>query len=499
MQDLSRLSGVALSLLLAIWPAVSVASAATAEASPTALYVNTYSSSCSDSGPGSQAVPFCSIQAAANVVDPGQTVYIETASGKQLYSQSVTITRSGTPSAPITFARLGTEPIPEIRPILTTATPVTVSDVHDVSLSSLAVYRPANQDGIEVTGSSSVTLDKMEIFQENLVAPFLASISVDGTSSNITISRSEISGQYGEGVQVQPDAQGVIATTNFIAMTDGTGINLSGAVSSVITSNTVYLDCGTGVSVAGGSSVVAENNVLSVTSPSNAAPCTSPGTALSVAQDSVGTVRADHNALDAAAPNTEYSWAGTSYTGAAAFNAATGQGGHDLDLASALGHTPPEGSPVIDSADCTALGELNTDWQGNPRVRDPLVTDTGVGTCYADRGAFEREDTLDPTPTVITPSSLQGPVPFDLSVTLSSPATSPWDEPVSYTIDFGDGGGSVQVAPSSTTSHTYPTPGTYTLTVTAADTGGSTLTIQRQVVAGATTLRHMGADNLVAA
>ncbi len=74
-------------------------------------------------------------------------------------------------------------------------------------------------------------------------------------------------------------------------------------------------------------------------------------------------------------------------------------------------------------------------------------------------------------------------MPFNLSVTLSAPATSGWGEPVSYTIDFGDGSGPVQMASASTTSHTYTTPGQFRLTMTAADTGGSTVTYQRQVVA----------------
>jgi hypothetical protein len=38
------------------------------------LYVG--GSWCSDFGAGTQAVPFCTIQAAANVVNPGQTVLI---------------------------------------------------------------------------------------------------------------------------------------------------------------------------------------------------------------------------------------------------------------------------------------------------------------------------------------------------------------------------------------------------------------------------------------
>src|SRR5258708_19829247 len=65
------------------------------------LYVDAAAAACTDSGPGTQAAPFCSIQAAANVVVAGQTVYIQGAPG--LEYGAATITRSGTPTPPITF------------------------------------------------------------------------------------------------------------------------------------------------------------------------------------------------------------------------------------------------------------------------------------------------------------------------------------------------------------------------------------------------------------
>ena len=76
---------------------------AAADVPPTDLYVNQVAS-CSTSGPGTQAVPFCSIQEAADVVEPGQTVHI--AAGH--YYGPLRITRSGTPDAPISFVGTGT-------------------------------------------------------------------------------------------------------------------------------------------------------------------------------------------------------------------------------------------------------------------------------------------------------------------------------------------------------------------------------------------------------
>ncbi|MCX4454679.1 hypothetical protein OG585_18635 [Streptomyces sp. NBC_01340] len=65
------------------------------------LYVN-HDVACSDTGAGTQSAPFCTVQAAADVVEPGQTVRIESVDD-QTYSESVTLTRSGTKDAPITF------------------------------------------------------------------------------------------------------------------------------------------------------------------------------------------------------------------------------------------------------------------------------------------------------------------------------------------------------------------------------------------------------------
>ncbi|MEV7386520.1 MULTISPECIES: hypothetical protein [unclassified Streptomyces] len=42
----------------------------------TALYVDDDATGCSDTGPGSQAEPFCQLQPAADAAAPGDTVYV---------------------------------------------------------------------------------------------------------------------------------------------------------------------------------------------------------------------------------------------------------------------------------------------------------------------------------------------------------------------------------------------------------------------------------------
>ncbi|WP_034266966.1 hypothetical protein [Actinospica robiniae] len=71
--------------------------AATADGQNT-LYVNNTNSSCTDAGSGTSAAPFCTIQAAADIADPGDVVNIVAGT----YA-ATTITRSGTASEPIVF------------------------------------------------------------------------------------------------------------------------------------------------------------------------------------------------------------------------------------------------------------------------------------------------------------------------------------------------------------------------------------------------------------
>lgn len=433
---------------------------------------------CSDAGAGTQAVPFCSIQAAANVVSPGQTVFI--AIGRSSgYNESVTLTRSGTPSAPITFTTYRTA-MASIYPASVGTAVLTLKDVHDVTISDLAVDYWGSEHGIDVIGSHDISLDRMYLGQQGALDSPSAGVNVDGASSNVTVSRTQISDGAGYGVRVFPGAQQVSVTTNLIYAASGTGVAISGTAAADLTSNTIRVaGCGSGIAVDDGGSAVVENNVVD----SSATGCLAPAASLSVSADSGGTTVSDYNALFAATPDTEYSWAGTAYTTAAAFHAATAQGGHDLDLGKPLWRSPPpEGSPLIDSADCNAPGELSTDIGGNPRVADPLVTDTGNGTCHADRGAYERQDPLGLTYSV-TPGALPGVVPYSPSITITSGATSPWNQPISYTVDFGDGGGPVQVAPGGTVAHTYTASGVYRLVITAADTGGSSQSETRQVEA----------------
>src|SRR5579875_3271161 len=101
--------GVAAALALGAAPA-SASAAMPAGASASTIYVDNGDSACTDTGTGTAAAPFCTIQAAADAAEPGQTVLVDPGANAlnpatwQSYDEDVQITRSGAPGDPITFA-----------------------------------------------------------------------------------------------------------------------------------------------------------------------------------------------------------------------------------------------------------------------------------------------------------------------------------------------------------------------------------------------------------
>ncbi len=163
------LAGVAAAVLIigvaAIPSARAAGSMGGAAASPaTTLYVD-IGGSCDTSGPGTLAVPYCTAQEAANVVDPGQTVAI-IATAPVVDTAPVVIARSGTPAEPITFAWAGVGHglTPDLSPNAQTGKAViTLEDVHDVTLSHLTIGNVGTDDGINVIGSSDISLENLQM------------------------------------------------------------------------------------------------------------------------------------------------------------------------------------------------------------------------------------------------------------------------------------------------------------------------------------------------
>ena len=404
-------------LLSAVIPAVSGSTTALADSPslPTTLYVSG-GSSCSNSGSGTQTQPYCTISAAAAVVQAGQTVLVAPGA----YDESVDITGSGTASAPITFladnwttpGASGAQGDVEVGDADTTLVPgpaFTISGAQHVVVRGFQAYAHPNASGFLVENSSDITLDQGSAF--GWLAP---GVHVTGDSSDVTVSRLSIqdSGNpNGAAVQVDSGVTGAVVTTNTIRPEDvgkGGAVLVSDAPGTVVTSNTMVTDCSPGVILAGSSSGASiENNVIEtatdMTAPPGVCKATTDPTAINVSAGSTSGTTVDYNVVDPASGGSLYSWAGTGYPDSASFNTSTSQGTHDISAAPQLswylsdgdqsGHVfsyePAATSPAIDSADADAPGELSTDMFGNPRQDDPAVADTGTGDTYFDRGAAE--------------------------------------------------------------------------------------------------------------
>ncbi|WP_035800422.1 right-handed parallel beta-helix repeat-containing protein [Kitasatospora mediocidica] len=451
----------------------------------TTLYVDNSSlTACSDAGTGTQAQPYCTISAAAKVVQPGQTVQVtESRFG---YPEEVDLTRSGTPEQPITFTGSGT-PGGYAGALISGGTTtggaplghaLRINGVHDVTFSG---FDFGSAVPVTVVDSSRITIDNNWVAAQlpsPTPSPLPTSVAVSGHSDHVSITRNRMETVY--GVAVSAGAQSTVISTNEIDSAIGVPVTADDAPGTAVTNNTMRYQCNGGVSLTGastGSSV--ENNVI-VGSLDNYCPAGASGNLISLSADSVAQSRVDYNIVHPAAGQTSYSWAGTGYSSVAALQSATGQGAHDLDEAvqfdSRVGTRVAllkDGSAAIDSADPQAPGILDTDLLGNKAADDPTVAN-GPGGSFRDRGAVEFLGLTSASLELQGPYlPTQGPAP--LVVSMQASAVNRWNTSLTYAFDFGDGSAPV-ISTNPQVTHTYLTTGGYRPSVTVTDGVGGSLT-----------------------
>ncbi|MFE4478075.1 MULTISPECIES: right-handed parallel beta-helix repeat-containing protein [Streptomycetaceae] len=371
-------------------PAVGASSAAAAGGT---LYVNNAAGAhCTDSGSGAQSAPFCHVAAAAAVVQPGQTV--EIAAGSYV-DTAVTVTRSGTADAPITFRSQAQQYSPGGVASLSGGAPnhpdsaIVVKGADHLRFENLTVLsnqRPA----VVVDGGHDVSFTN--------IAASGGGVRITDASDKVTWARGDFSYAPGPLLQVDGGSTGTVLTTNVVQanyVSDMTGILVKDAPNTVVVANTVTSSCFAGIVLDGGSTgAVVENNVVN-TAKNQSAACATPAaaTGITVGANATAGTKVDYNLIDPRSGGAPYSWAGAAFGTQDQLTANSGQGVHDFV---ALTYVPkgPD-APVdhrIDSADETAPGMLPTDRGGQAPVDDPTVANTGTGSGFRDRGAYEMLD-----------------------------------------------------------------------------------------------------------
>ncbi|MBM0234038.1 hypothetical protein JNW91_20625 [Micromonospora sp. STR1_7] len=353
------------------------------------------STDCAPAADGSEQAPYCTISAAAAVAQPGQTVLVQPGN----YPESVTVTRSGAEGAPITFRAVNTDrSSAQVGNIGDTVvgTVFTLTGVHDVVVEGFVIRETATAIPVVVNASTRVTVDGITARASR--AP--AVVQVTGNSTGVTISRSWLAPSGGLALRIDPGVSGTVVVNNQLYLG---GLLATDAPGLVVTNNTVLTNCLRAIDVAGTSTGLSIQNNIVRTSPFHAATCTTPqnATAIAVAVPPTAGTVADYNLIDAISGGPLYQWAGTAYSDLSSFQAATGQGGHDLVADPLIAGTTSGGprvfiptdpaSPAVDSANASAPGVTRTDMVGNPHSDNPAMPNTGTGNGFHDRGAVEAQ------------------------------------------------------------------------------------------------------------
>jgi parallel beta-helix repeat protein len=409
------------------------------------IYVDQANPQCTANGSGTFGQPFCTINDAVAHAVAGNTVLVRAGT----YPEYVKVTKTGTSTQPIVITA---EPganvsIPgqfrgfeisgkswiTIRGFTITdtssygiyvanSTNVAIEDNH-VSRSGLPESGLTRQGiklsgvtdsvvsgnttdhntdaGISVSTGSARVLIQGNVSSYNARGYTRAAPGIDVRSGGNTIEGNichdnEDSGIQVFGVGTEPSPNNLVV--NNLSYDNGDhGIDVSSAGSQRIIGNTVYGHPFSGINVEGSSTLPSSGTILrNNISVDNAIGSNGVKGNIRVDAVSVPGTTVDYDLLNLSGPGLMVVWNGANYATLAAFVAATGQEAHGLEVnpqlkapASGDFHLAP-GSPAIDSADSGASGASDTDLEGQARVDDPAVANTGAGPrTYDDRGAFE--------------------------------------------------------------------------------------------------------------
>ena len=496
------------------------------------LYVDGSNPSCSNTGTGTVAQPFCTIAAAATKAVAGKTV--EVAAGT--YSEQVSIANSGSAAAPIVFTAAPGASVT----VTGLGNGFSMSNKSWITINGFFVNGTANY-GISVFGGSFVTISNNRVTSAGTPAngSTKSGIRLTGTTDSLVtgntsdhnsdhgilittgsarnrithnvvfnnareytraatgirlyqasdnvVDHNVMYGNEDSGVEAYAGSNNTLFDDNVAYNNGDHGIDNNGCTGQRIIANSIYNNVTAGLNVEGGSTGATLANNISVDNGIN-----SPRTHSDIRVESGSTAGTtmDYDLAYVSVADSLLVWNSVTYYSLSSFQTATGQESHGLQAdprwSNAAGgdfHLTG-GSPAIDSANAGVSGEPASDIDGNPRVDDPATPNSGAGPVdYADRGAYEFQPQ---TPLDSPPLAALTPIPSStdpLSMTADASASTDTDTtPIaSYTFDFGDG---TVVGPQAgaTATHTYASAGSYTITVTVTDSAGlsstATATVQ---------------------
>jgi parallel beta-helix repeat protein len=511
----------------------------------TSFYVDKTSPVCSDSGSGTSSAPFCTVTKGVSRLQAGNVLYI----GDGTYAESIKPSASGTASAPITITSWpGRNPVIgtgvtngayiSARSYITLTNLTFTGTIGDgiyvtksdhITVRGNTVTNAGRQaQGATAPGISIRATNSSLVADNNTNHNSDTGIYVTNTSTGDTVTNNESSfnaqgwqrnanginvtspgnvvtgnvthDNEDSGIQLYTGGNNNLVTLNVTYNNGDHGIDNLNVTGGTIVGNTVFRNCTSGINLEGvtsGSYRIANNVAVdNAVYPAYAGiACARRAGNIGVWDGAQNSTLVDHNLVYLSKTGVMYAW-GTTYTSLTAMRTASGQEAAGVQADPKFANTGTwdlslrEGSPAIDRGDSGVPGEQATDILGYPRVRDPNVANTFASgpRLYDDLGAYEYQPDL-PPPAVqppvagltLTPTS--GTAPLAVSADAST-STDPQGQTLRYSFDFGDGT-TLSDQPSAVASHSYPSAGTYTVTVTARNTSGLTGTASGSVVVAA--------------
>jgi parallel beta-helix repeat protein len=497
------------------------------------IYVDNGNAGCSDVAAGTQTAPLCTISAAAARTTPGTTVVVNSGT----YNEQVTV-RSGTAASPVTFTAtpganvtvtgkkygfyVSNQSYVTIQGFKVTGT---TSDGFHLSSNSSNIKMIGNDvsfagqpasgktaKGIYAANVTNSVISFNRVHDNSSYGIYLDSSSACQLLNNQTWANAQVYQRAASGIRLYGSIQNTISSNvshdnedSGIELYTGSNNNLAidnlsygngdhgidnySSTGNRIISNSVYKNVTAGINAEGGSTGTTIANNISV---DNGIKSPRTRSDIRVDQASTSGTTMDYDLVYLTTPDTLLIWNSVSYSSLAAFRSATGQEAHGV-VADPQWKNPAgndfhltAGSSAIDSANSGASGQPSNDEDGNPRVDDRDVANSGAGPrAYDDRGAYEFqwEPSPDSPPAAamtVTPSS--GDAPLHVTADASASIDTDTTPITTYSFDWGDGSATTGPQAGAAATHTYAMVGMYTVTVTVADSAGLSGIATRTVV-----------------